>query len=295
MKEKTRNFSRRAFLARSVTAGGAVCALHGFAPLFAAAESRGFKIGACDWSLKKNCDPAAFDVAKQIGLDGVQVSMGTVANDMHLRKREIQKSYKDAADRTGLEIISLAIGEMNHVPLKSDPRAAQWLDQSIDVCTALGLTVTMPGCFEKGDLDMSKTGEIEHLVKTLKNVAPKAEKRGVIIGLESYLSAEDNMRLIERVGSPSLRVYYDVGNSTDKGRDIHKEIRLLDKLICEFHFKDGKHSLGSGRIDFRKVRESLDAIGYRGWIVLESAKPNGLVPDYTKQCRLLRKLYPAVL
>lgn len=279
-------------LSQSALAAGAVLGAHRFAPLFAATTARGFKIGACDWSLRKLCDPAAFDVAKRIGLDGVQVSMGSVANDMHLRRPDVQKTYLEAAKRTGLEIASLGIGEMNSVPLKSDPRAASWLADSIDVCTALGLTISMPACFAAGDLDMGKTGEIDHLVKVLKDVAPKAEKRGVLIGLENYLSAEDNLRIIERVGSPAIKVYYDVGNSTDKGRDINKEIRLLGKTICEFHFKDGKHLLGQGRIDFRQVRKTLDEIGYRGWIVLESAAPHGLIPDYTAQCKYLRTLFP---
>ena len=50
----------------------------------------------------------------------------------------------------------------------------------------------MPACFGDGELDMSKTDEIDHLVGVLKDVAPKAEKQGVVIGLENYLSAEDN-------------------------------------------------------------------------------------------------------
>ena len=292
MARNNRFLTRRAILTRSAQAAGAVLGAHHLAPLFAATAARGFKIGACDWSLGKRCDPAAFDVAKRIGLDGVQVSMGSVANDMHLRRPDVQKIYLVAAERTGLEIASLAIGEMNSVPLKSDPRAARWLAESIDVCKALGLTVSMPACFGAGNLDMSNTAEIDHLVKVLKDVAPKAEKRGVLIGLENYLSAEDNLRIIERVGSPALKVYYDVGNSTDKMRDIHKEIRLLGKTICEFHFKDGKHLLGQGRIDFRQVRKTLDEIGYRGWIVLESAAPHGLIPDYTAQCKYLRTLFP---
>ncbi|MCD4727159.1 MAG: sugar phosphate isomerase/epimerase [Pirellulales bacterium] len=292
MASENRFLTRRAILSRSALAAGAVLGAHRFAPLFAATAARGFKIGACDWSLRKQCDPAPFDVAKRIGLDGVQVSMGSVANDMHLRRPDVQKTYLEAAERTGLEIASLGIGEMNSVPLKSDPRAARWLADSIDVCTALGLTVSMPACFAAGDLDMGKTDEIDHLVKVLKDVAPKAEKRGVLIGLENYLSAEDNLRIIERVGSPAIKVYYDVGNSTDKGRDIHKEIRLLGKTICEFHFKDGKHLLGQGRIDFRLVRKTLDEIGYSGWVVLESAVPHGVIPDYTAQCKYLRPLFP---
>jgi sugar phosphate isomerase/epimerase len=284
--------NRRMFLSGTIQAAGAVLGAGAFAPLLAGEGSRGFKIGACDWSLRKHADPAAFDVAKQIGIDGIQAALGRTVDDAHLLRAETQRKYLDAARRTGMEICSLAITALNDVPLKSDPRAARLLERSIDVCTALGLKITMPGCFGKGDLDMSNTAEIDHLVKVLKEAPPRAEKTGILIGLESYLSAEDNMRLLERVGSPALRVYYDVGNSTDKGRDIIKEIRALGKLICEFHFKDGPHLLGKGRIDFREVRRAIDEIDYRGWVVLESASPNGVARDYAEQAAWLRQLFP---
>ena len=72
------------------------------APLFAVPDKRRFRLGACDWSIGKMGDPGALDVAKQIGLDGVMVSLGTAADDMHLRKLEVQQQYKDAAKQTGL-------------------------------------------------------------------------------------------------------------------------------------------------------------------------------------------------
>ena len=187
MDTNSRNISRRVLLARSAQAAAFAALASPFAPLLAAPQSRWFKIGACDWSLGKRCDPTAFDLAKQIGLDGVQIEMGNVQNDMHLRRPEVQQTYRDAAKRTGLEIASLAIGEMNSVPLKRDPRAAQWLAQSIDVCKSLGLTIVMPACFGAGDLDMNKTAEIDHLVGVLKDVAPNAEKQAVTIGVENYL------------------------------------------------------------------------------------------------------------
>lgn len=284
--------TRRTMLSRSAGAAAFAAVASNLRPLLAAAESRRFLIGACDWSLGKHSDPAAFDLAKQIGLDGVQVSMGNVSNDMQLRKPEMQRTYLAAAKRTGLKIGSLALGELNSVPLKSDPRAAKWLDDSIDVCKAMGLTITMPAFFGQGDLDMSNTAEIAQVVKILKDIAPKAEEQGVIIGLEDYLSAEDNLKIIDRVGSPAVQVYYDVGNSTDKGRDIFKEIRTLGKRICEFHAKDGQHMLGQGRIDFKEVRKAIDDIGYSGWIVIEAARPHGLIPDYTAHCRYLRTVFP---
>jgi len=283
--------TRRAMLARSLQAAAFAAMAGPFQPLFAAPQSRRFKIGVCDWSINKRSDPTCFDLAKEIGVDGVQVDLGTVANDMFLRQPEVQKTYLEAAKRTGLEIASLAVAEMNDVPLKKDPRAAQWLADSIGVCKALGVTITMPACFCAGDLDMSNAAEIDHVVNVLKDVAPKAERQGIIIGIENYLSAEHNMRLLDRVGSPAVKVYYDVGNSTDKGCDILKEIRLLGKHICELHAKDGNHMLGQGRIDFKQVRKALDDIDYSGWIQIEAAAPHGLIPDYTADCRYLKAIF----
>lgn len=273
--------------------GGPAAACAAEAAADAAAGTGGFLIGACDWSLRKDSSPEAFDAAKRIGLDGVQISLGRVANDMHLRTPEVQKQYAAKLAETGLKIASLAIGEMNNVPLKSDERAAQWLMDSIDVCRAMKIGIVMPAFFGKGALDMNNTAEIDVVVARLKEAAPKAEKAGVKIGLENYLSAEDNMRLIDRVGSPALAVYYDVGNSTDKGYDVYREIRLLGKLICQIHVKDGKTPLGEpGRVDFRKVREALDAIGYRSWLVLESAAPGGPEASYPAQAKFLREIFP---
>jgi sugar phosphate isomerase/epimerase len=286
------SITRRSFLTRSAQAAALAAASSSLAPLFAAPAARGFKIGACDWSLGKRCDPAAFDLAKQIGLDGVQIEMGTVANDMHLRRPEVRQRYKEAASRTGLEVASLALGECNSVPVKSDPRAAAWLADSIDVCKAMGLRIVMPAFFGRGDLDMSRTAEIDRVVQVLSDVAKKAEPAGVTIGIENYLSADDNRRILDRVGSPAVKVYYDVGNSTDKGRDILKEIRSLGRLICEFHAKDANHMLGQGRIDFAQVRKAMDDIDYRGWIQIEAAHPHGLVADYTAHCKYLKGIFP---
>ena len=126
----------------------------------------------------------------------------------------------------------------------------------------------------------------------LKELAPRAEKAGVILGVENYLSAEENLAILDRVGSGAVQVYYDVGNSTDKGYDIYKEIRMHKDRICEFHAKDGGFMLGQGRIDFAKVRAAMDDIGYRGWIQIEAAAPNDLVSDYRMHFEFLRGIFP---
>ncbi len=140
---------------------------------------------------------------------------------------------------------------------------------------------------------MSRTAEIDHFVKVLRDVAPKAEKLGIVVGLEDYLSAHDNRKILDRVGSPAVKVYYDVGNSTDKGRDVLKEIRALDKPICEFHFKDGQSMLGQGRLDFKEIRKAIDDIEYSGWLQLETPVLHGLIPDFMGNLKYLRGNFPA--
>jgi L-ribulose-5-phosphate 3-epimerase len=283
--------SRRTVLVRGAQWAVAALAAGPMQPLWAAAGSRWFKIGACEWNLGKG-DPSSLDVAKKIGLDGVQINMGSAANDMHLRNPEVQKAYLEAMKRTGLGVGSLAMGELNNIPLKSDPRAAAWLEDAIDVCKAMNIPIVMPACFSKGDLDMAKTDEIDQLVKVLKSASAKAEKAGITIGLENYLSAKDNLKILDRVGSPALSVYYDVGNPTDKGYDVYEEIPLLGKRICEFHFKDANFMLGQGRIDFAKVRKAIDAIQYSGWIQIEAAAPHGLIADYRAHYKFIRSHFP---
>jgi L-ribulose-5-phosphate 3-epimerase len=294
MSRLDRKITRRCLLTRSAQAAALAALSASLKPLLAAPQSRWFKIGACDWMLGKRDTTESFDIAKQIGVDGIQVNMGSVQNDMQLRKPEVQQAYREAAQRTGVPMSSLAIAEMNQVPLKSDPRAAQWVLDSIDVCKALSLPLVMPAFFGKGDLDMENAREIATVVKALKEAAAKAEKQGVLIGLENWLSAEDNMKLIDRVGSPAVKVYYDVGNSTKKGRDIYQEIRLLGRqnLICEFHAKDDVHRLGQGPIDFKRVRQAMDDIGYSGWIQLESSTKPDVVASYTADRKFLKTIFP---
>ncbi len=263
--------------------------------LFAEPESRGFKIGACDWSIGKRADVGALDVATQIGLDGVQISLGTEANDMHLRQPEIQKQYHQAVKNSGIQISSLAVGELNRIPFKSDPRTIEWVSDSIDACRAMGAKVILLAFFSKGDLKGDRKGTDE-VVSRLKEIAPKAEKAGAILGIESWLNAEEHMEIIERVGSRAVQVYYDVANSNKMGYDIYKEIRWLGKQnqICEFHMKENGFLLGQGKVDFQKVRAAIDDIGYRGWMQIEGAIPKGgqMLESYIANEKYLRMIFP---
>jgi sugar phosphate isomerase/epimerase len=276
---------RREFLERTAALAGL-----GFAGPGQPGPKPRFNLGACDWSLGMRAKTDALTVARQLGLDGVQVSMGGVANDLHLRQAAVQRTYRDAASAVGVRIGGVALDVMNQVPYKSDPRTEQWVSDSIDVARTLDVRVILLAFFDQGDLRNDPEGEAE-VIRRLKLVAPKAERQNVILGIESWLSAADHVRIIDAVGSPSVQVYYDLANSTQMGYDILAEIRRLGRdRICEFHAKENGTLLGQGRIDFPAVRKAMDDIGYTGWIQIEGAVPKGqpIVESYTHNVRFMR-------
>ncbi|RDC61610.1 sugar phosphate isomerase/epimerase family protein [Adhaeribacter pallidiroseus] len=284
-------FTRRQLIKRSALVAGLVT----IAPwwtLLSAGKLKKYKISTCDWSIDKGSKVEAMALAKKIGLDGVQVSLGTVENNMHLRLPEIQKAYKEAAKKYGVQVSSLAIGELNNVPYKSEPITEEWVSDSIDVAQAMGCKVILLAFFHKGDLRGDKAG-VQEVIRRLKKVAPKAEKAGIILGIESWLSAQEHLDIIQAVGSKNVRVYYDVANSTQMGYNIYEEMSQLGKeYICEVHAKENGYLLGQGKVDFVRVKKILDDMDYEGWVIIEGAVPEGADPfqSYVANNKYLRSV-----
>jgi L-ribulose-5-phosphate 3-epimerase len=262
-------------------------------------SSRGpYSIGACDWSIGRRAKVDALAIAKQLGLDGVQVSMGAVSGDgtsgdLPLRRPEVQRAYREAADVNGVRLGGVALDVLNQVPYKSDPRTEQWVADSIDAAAALNVRVILLAFFERGDLRNDDEGQAE-VVRRLKRIAPKAERLGVVLGIESWLNAGEHLRILDAVGSRNVQVYYDVANATQMGHNVTAEIRQLGRdRICEFHAKENGFLLGQGRIDFPSVRQAMDDIGYTGWIHIEGAVPKGkpMRESYVENVRFMRATF----
>jgi L-ribulose-5-phosphate 3-epimerase len=257
---------------------------------FKPAESE-VRFGVCDWTIKKTGTPEALELASQLGLEGVQVSLIPRGESLALLDEERQLAYEQAVKKTGVAITSFCIGELNNVPLKSDARAERWAAEGIEVASAMKVKIILIPFFGKGELRDDPAGT-QAVIQSLKRLAPKAEKAGVTLALESMLSAEAHQQIIEAVGSAAVAVYYDVGNSQEAGYDIGREIRLLGAQIAQFHAKDYKDLFGKGSLDFAAVRSAMLDIGYNGWLVLEEVKlPLGLEQSIRKDLEYLKLVF----
>lgn len=264
---------------RLLAGGAAATALWPRSGLLAAPRRAArFKVGVTDWNLRLEARPEAVALAKKLGFDGVQVSIGKGTDRLPLSDPALQKVYLAESKRVGLPLASLCLEVLHRNWLKSDALGLRWVADSIPIAKALGVKVVLLPFFGKGALETP--AEMDYVADALKEVAPQAEKAHIILGLEDTISAADNVRIMERTKSRAVLTYYDVGNSTKGGFNVVEEIRWLGAArICEVHLKDNPHFLGKGTIDFPAVVGALADIGFDDWAQLETSCPTDSVEN----------------
>lgn len=265
--------SRRAFLVSLAAAVGAA----GWHRRLRA-DDLPVRFGACDWSMGKALDPAALDLAAQIGLEGVEISAGDPADTLAIADPALREQYKEAMNRTGRVVSSVAMGLLNNAPLAEDSRGPAWLNQTIDAARDLNASIILVAFFGKGDLRKGrklKEDAMKAAAARIRDAAPRAGDAGVTLAIENTLASADNLRLLDMIGDDSVKIYYDIGNATFYGYDVPGEIRTLGGRIAQIHFKDGGKMLTEGKVDLNAAVRAILDIGYKGWIVLETAMPSG--------------------
>lgn len=276
--------TRREFLGSAVALG--------FGSRLGFAEQSQLRIGVTDWNLKMGANPEAVPLAARLGFDGLQVSFGRkiVDDKMPVDNPDVVGRYLSLSKQYKIPIDGTCVDRLHDDGLKSEKLASKWVLDSIRLTEALKAQVLLLPFFGRWSLQSQE--EMNHVGDVLRDLAPEAEKAGVILGLEDTISAEDNVRIMDRARSTKVLVYYDVGNSTKAGFDVVKEIRWLGRdRICQFHFKDNPHYLGEGNIQFPPIIHAIRDIGFSGFANLEvDAHPNQLEEDMRRNLTYIRNV-----
>jgi L-ribulose-5-phosphate 3-epimerase len=247
-----------------------------------------FKVGVTDWNLNLEGDPRAVALAKELGFDGVQISLSN-RNGEDWVGDDVLDQFVAESKRLQLPLASVCLNILHRNYLKSDPLGQRRVADAIGMAKRVGVQVILLPFFGPGAL--KTPAEMDFVGDALKELGPDAQKAGIILGLEDTISAKDNVRIMERSQSPAVLTYYDVGNSTQNGFNVVEEIRWLDKdRICEMHLKDNPHYLGEGKIDFPAVVAAMTAIGFDKWAELETDAPKELKSDMRRNLGFIRNL-----
>lgn len=139
--------------------------------------------------------------------------------------------------------------------------------------------VVVSGASQPGD-----DAQRRAVVANLKRVGDVAAEVGVVVALETHKGPTQNadamLRLMEEVDHPAVRLNFDTGNIAyyNAGVDPVDELARVAPLVRNVHLKDNRGqpedwyfpAVGDGgAVDFRRVREVLDAVGFAGPYTIE--------------------------
>jgi sugar phosphate isomerase/epimerase len=237
--------------------------------------------------------------AGEIGFDGVELDVGADYQENLLWRPEGRAEIGRLLSQAGLELTSVCLGTFWTYSFANPDaavreRARGFTRDAVAWCAELGARLILvpitPGA-EGEDQAAARAMWIEEL----KTAAPYAEEKKVRLAVEnvgrgSGRTADALLEITAGVDSPYVQVYYDFGNGLMLAGDPVREIEKLGSRIAQVHAKDPKGEyMGEGQVDMAAVKAALGAVGYDGYLVLETPATDDPVAAATRNLEFLKE------
>ena len=148
---------------------------------------------------------------------------------------------------------------------------------------------------------MPRSEQMANAVAVLREAAPVLEKNGITAVVEilnTYVDhagyflyyVRDGAELVDRVGSPNVKLLFDIYHVQVMEGNLINNIRANIDRIGHFHLGDvpGRHEPGTGEINYRNVLKAIYDLGdrFQGYVGLEY----GHVAPLEENLAAMRKL-----
>lgn len=260
-----------------------------------------YPVAVCDWMILKRQKIGAFQLAHELGADGVEVDMGGLGNrttfDSKLGDPAVRAEFLAEAQKYDLRVSSVAMSGFYAQSFAERDGVDRMVQDAIDTAVALGTRVLFLPLGVQGDL--VKRPELRPvIVSRLRAAGKRAETAGVIIGIETALDAKSEAALLDEIGSPAVKSYFNFANAFQHGRDIHTELRALGReRIVQIHASntDGQWLSKDPLVNLPAIKRTLDAMGWRGWLVIERSRDSARATDvrynFTANVSFLKQVF----
>ena len=270
---------RRSFLA--ATAGSAAFASAATRGLANLPGQRGLRLSTTWWLVSRMPTADALALLAQLGYDGYEM--------FDWRDPKALDTFVGLKDKYPLRCECLVGNKGVTAPgcgLVNPREREEFLRQ-----TALGIDaakkmncpqlVTLTGNELGG---MPRSEQMSNAVAALRAAAPMLEKAGVTAIVEilnTYVNhagyflyyVRDGAELIDRVGSPNVKLLFDIYHIQIMEGNLIENIRSNIDRIGHFHVGDvpGRHEPGTGEINYRNVFQAIYDLGdrFKGSVALE--------------------------
>jgi inosose dehydratase len=230
------------------------------------------------WAMPKLPLAEQIRIVREAGYAGIEL--------VHQPHGNLDGAGLDAAERAGirrqLEQAGLTATAMAAHGNPLAPNAAEELARvgaAIDLAADLGVPYVITMGYGRPEEYEAKR---EAIADGFKRLAERAAGRGVVVALEPHVGQAIDLPekcawLIERVGSPHVRLNFDNSHFEVMGLDLDAYLPPLIAYSVHTHLKDQRgrspsHEFlvpGEGDFDYARYLSAMQRAGYTGWITLE--------------------------
>ena len=238
-----------------------------------------YRVAACDWMMLKRQKLGEFQLAHDIGADGIEMDMGPLGKrvqfDNKLREAHFRQLFRHTADSLGIAVPSMAMSGFFAQSLLGRDNYEDLIADCLQSMQVMGAEVAFLPLGGSGRDWQQKGPAQEELIKRLRRIGQMAAAAGKTIGIRTGLDARQSRRLLKRIKSPGIRIYYNLQDAVDAGLDPCRELRRLGaRNIIQIHasLTDSVTLDRDPRIDMHAVKRTLDRMGWSGWLVVERSR-----------------------
>ena len=266
-----------------------------------AQNDKRYKVAVADIMILKRQKIGAFPLTKELGADGVEVDMGGLGDretfDNKLAIDSNRTQFLAKSKELNIQISSLAMTGFYSQSFAQRPTAVKAVQDCINTAKLMNVKVIFLPFGVQGNL--VKNPELRPaIIERLKAAGKIAEQAGVTIGIETSLSAKDELQLLRDVGSPAVKSYFNFANAVKNNRDIVQELKTLGKNnIIQIHCTDddGVWLQNDTKIDLKNIKQTLDKMGWSGWLVIERSRdasdPKNVKKNFTANIAYVKSIF----
>ena len=240
-----------------------------------------------DWPFDR-----AFAFAAECGYTGIEIAPFTLATDVRNISSASRNEVRRQAAAAGLEIIGLhwLLAKTEGFHLTSpDPSVrrttAEYFAHLSRLCADLGGHIIVLGSPQQRSIlpGVTQQQATDFAVEVLSQIVPVLEQASVQLAIEPLspvetdflTTAQQTVELIDRIGSPAVRLHLDCKAMVTEQEPIPALIARHRDVMVHFHANDpNRQGPGFGTLDFVPIFQTLCDVNYRGWVSVE-------VFDYT--------------
>jgi sugar phosphate isomerase/epimerase len=195
--------------------------------------------------------------------------------DNKLRDPHFQQLFRHTADSLGVRVPSMAMSGFFAQSFLQRENFKELIADCLSSMDVMGAKVAFLPLGGSGQ-EWQQAGAVHNeMVRRLHEVGEMARRQGKVIALRTALPAHANIILLDEIKSKGIKLYYNLQDAVDAGRDPSEELRLLGaKRIAQIHasLTDSVTLDKDPRIDLHQIKKTLDKMKWKGWLVVERSR-----------------------